>query len=368
MGKLYDPQTGKIRTLYAFIGTLSYSRHKYVEFVFSQNQRSFVESHIRMFRYFGAVPKIITTDNLKSAVIKPDIYNPLINRTYAEMAEYYKCFINPCRVGKPKDKPTVERDVQTVREEFRKEIIKNPSRKVHELNKYIKHWLLNTYGKRKHGTTNLPPFEVFTETEKPVLLPLSQEDYEITEWREVKVHPDSFIQVNKKSYSIPYQYVGKTLTVKLTSTLLEVYDKHELVKTHLVTPGRRQIDFNDFPENIQNATRTGMPAYLIDKAEKVSGKNLSELINKILIPNAYLNMRRAQGIISAAEKYPRQIVEQAAELALNEMVSCHPKEFKRIIINIINKETGLQQLKVSEHTELFLHPIDYFIQTKESII
>ncbi len=64
VGMLYDPITKKRRTTYAFIGTLSSSRHKFVEFVNSQNQQSFVQSHVKMFNYFGAVPKIIIIDNL----------------------------------------------------------------------------------------------------------------------------------------------------------------------------------------------------------------------------------------------------------------------------------------------------------------
>ncbi|MFH1526583.1 MAG: IS21 family transposase, partial [Bacteroidota bacterium] len=107
MGMLHDPITKKKRITYAFIGTLSSSRHKFVEFVYSQNQQSFVQSHVKMFNYFGAVPKIIIIDNLKSGVIKPDLYDPKLNRAYAEMAEYYECFINPARVATPKDKPIV---------------------------------------------------------------------------------------------------------------------------------------------------------------------------------------------------------------------------------------------------------------------
>ena len=96
VGAINDLVTGKRKTIYAFIGTLSYSRHKYVDSVYSQNQHSFVNSHVKMFSFFGGTPKVIVLDNLKSGVIKPDLYNPIINKAYAEMAEYYECFINCC--------------------------------------------------------------------------------------------------------------------------------------------------------------------------------------------------------------------------------------------------------------------------------
>ena len=65
-----------------------------------------------MFAYLGGVPQIVVPDNLKSAVIKADLYDPSLNRTYAEMAEHYSTAILPARVRKPKDKAKVEVAVQ----------------------------------------------------------------------------------------------------------------------------------------------------------------------------------------------------------------------------------------------------------------
>ncbi|GBD91478.1 integrase core domain protein [bacterium BMS3Abin04] len=135
VGLLFDPVTEKRRTVYSFIGTLSYSRHKYVEIVYSQDQKSFVESHVRMFKFFGGVPKTIVIDNLKSGVIKPDLYNPQLNRSYSDMAGHYNCFIDTARVATPKDKPKVERDVQTVREEFKVMLALNENLTITEANK-----------------------------------------------------------------------------------------------------------------------------------------------------------------------------------------------------------------------------------------
>ena len=117
-GLLYDPAEGRMRAIYGFIATLSYSRHKFIEFVFRQDEQSFVMSHVRAFNYFGSVPRRIILDNLKSGVIKPDLYDPRFNRAYSEMAEHYSTFLDSARVRSPRDKGKVERDVQTVREKF----------------------------------------------------------------------------------------------------------------------------------------------------------------------------------------------------------------------------------------------------------
>jgi transposase len=47
MGLLYDPMTKKAYRVHAFIATLSCSRHKYVEFVTRQDQRSFAAASRR---------------------------------------------------------------------------------------------------------------------------------------------------------------------------------------------------------------------------------------------------------------------------------------------------------------------------------
>ncbi|MCP1838608.1 hypothetical protein J2R78_001575 [Bradyrhizobium sp. USDA 4538] len=50
-------------------------------------------------------------DNTKVAVIKASLYDPQINRTYAEMAAHYGTAVLPARPRKPRDKAKVEQAV-----------------------------------------------------------------------------------------------------------------------------------------------------------------------------------------------------------------------------------------------------------------
>ena len=191
-------------------------------------------------------------------------------------------------------------------------------------------------------------------------------EFEISEWKQVKVHPDCFIQINKKSYSVPYQYVGKTLFVKAKSRTVEIYYNEELIKQHLIPKNNRQTDYDDFPENIQKALDGNLPAYLLREAERISGNNLRDLIEKILTPHAFINMRRAQGIISVAKNYSSKVVEEAALICINELTSYHPKDFKNVILKLLSQEdeTSLQ-LVISDNTLQFVRPINYFINNNE---
>ena len=56
-GLMYDPETQKKRRTWAFIMTLSSSRHKFVRFVFRQDTDTWLDCHERAFAFFGGVPK-----------------------------------------------------------------------------------------------------------------------------------------------------------------------------------------------------------------------------------------------------------------------------------------------------------------------
>ena len=361
MGLLIDPLTAKRKNVYAFIATLSCSRHKYVEFVYSQNQQSFVASQVNMFEYFGGVPERILLDNLKSGVIKPDLYDPKLNHAYREMAEHYNCFLDPCRVTHPKDKGKVERDVQTIREQFRKQLALKPNLNIQQANQHIKTWCIEQYGQRKHGTTQLKPYPNFVELEKPALKPLPSEPFKIALWKEATVHPDHYIQFNKKTYSVPHAYVGKKVWVKGTDKLVQIYYENNLIKQHVITSHYRHTDWRDFPENVKAALDEGLPIYLQSKAARV-GPQFQQLVRNTLQPHAFLNLRKAQALINLAEKWRPTLVEQASAYALQQNISLNPKTFKRLL-QIFEKQNQSQtQLPISEQTRQFIRDINYFIQ------
>jgi transposase len=360
VGLLFDPEVDNKKTVHAFIATLSFSRHKFVEFTFKQNQQSFVASHVNMFESFGGVPHRLLLDNLKNGVIKPSLYDPQLNRTYQELAEHYGCFIDPCRVRHPKDKGKVERDVQTVRQQFRKLLAINPSLTLAQANQLIQEWAINDYGQRDHGTTRLKPYPTFSDQEQPQLKPLPAQPFDLAQWKQAKVHPDHYIQFNNKAYSVPHRLVGKTVWVRGTHKIVQIYDQQQLIKQHTVPKGFRQTDINDFPPNFQAVLDKGFPRLLQQKASEI-GPLFGTLIRTLLQQHAFLNMRRVQGLVNLAEKYPPPLVEQAAELALQQQLATHPKLFKRLIETLQNHNQQQRPIQLSQQSLEFARDMDYFI-------
>ena len=68
----------------------------------------------RAFEAIGGVPHLLVPDNTKTAVIKACLYDPQVNRTYAEMAAHYGTAILPARPRRPRDKAKVEQAVLIV--------------------------------------------------------------------------------------------------------------------------------------------------------------------------------------------------------------------------------------------------------------
>jgi transposase len=117
LGMWQDPKTGKRYRLWAFALILSFSRHMFVRVVTKMDQREWLTCHILAFHFFGGVPKRITPDNLKTGIIKADLYDPKFNQGYEEMAHHYG-IIDPARAGKPRDKARIERVIPYIRDSF----------------------------------------------------------------------------------------------------------------------------------------------------------------------------------------------------------------------------------------------------------
>lgn len=63
------------KRVWAFVMTLSYSRHRFVRFVERQDTVTWLDCHIRAFEFFGGIPKTILLDNLKAGVVCESAWN-----------------------------------------------------------------------------------------------------------------------------------------------------------------------------------------------------------------------------------------------------------------------------------------------------
>lgn len=369
MGLLYDPLTKRRRVVWAFIATLSFSRHKFIQFVWTQDQTSFVQSHVDMVAWFGGCTKTLTIDNLKSGIVKAHLYDPIYNRAYADFCEYHKTYIDPCRKASPEDKGKVEKDVQTVRELWRMLVVEHPSATLVELNRLALAWLLEVYGTRKHGTTGEPPLTRFRDYEQKALLPLPEVPYVVAQWRQATVHPDHYIRTMGYEVNLSTEYIGCTVQVMLTPKLAKVYYQNELIKTKALIPGqKRYTDWEDFPATVQFALSEETPRRLVRQARERGGEPFAELVTGLLSVPGFSYLRRVQGLQQTAKAYRFEIVEVAARLALTLEKPVNTHLFKHMCERIRtewDEAVSFEGLPLSAETESFMRPPDYFLQHPE---
>lgn len=314
-GLMWDPVEKRARRAWLFLMTLSHSRHAYGEFVFRQDVETWIGCHRRAFEWFGGVPEKIVLDNLKAAITKAAIYDPIVNRTYRECAVHYGFIISPCRPATPEHKGKVEKGIPFVRRRF---LAGSSFAEVNEANVKLLEWLLGPAGLRIHGTTKQQPLVVFETVEKAALLPLPVFPYHMSVWKEATLHRDCHVTVLGSYYSAPHHLRGRRLLVKLTDTMAYVYHEHELVASHLKASRQgtwRTILAHYPPEKAAFLEKT--PQWCLKTAKNI-GEHAFQLIHELLLAShPFDNLRKAQGILGLAHKYPATRMEAAARRALH---------------------------------------------------
>jgi transposase len=105
---IIDRLTGQVRAAQIFVAVLGASNFTYAEASWTQSLADWIGAHTRAFAALGGAPKLLVPDNTKVAVIKACLYEPQVNRTYAEMAAHYDTAVLPARPRRPRDKAKVE--------------------------------------------------------------------------------------------------------------------------------------------------------------------------------------------------------------------------------------------------------------------
>ncbi len=314
LGRWFDPSTERWRRVWGFIIVLAFSRLMFVRPVLKMDQRSWVEAHVAAFEFFGGVPRRIVPDNLKTGVITPDLYDPLINRAFAELATHYGTLIDPARALKPRDKARVERPVPYARDSFFAGRADEFTSEVHMQTDAVR-WCRHVANVRRcRPLGGVAPIDLFRAEEAHTLLSLPRSAFELASWTKVKVHPDIHVKVSKALYSIPWRYIAKVLDAKETNRSVEFFLDGALVKTHMRIEKGKQTDYSDYPpEKIAFLQRN--PVWCRRRAAEI-GPSATELVEVLMEVNALYRLRSAQGVVRLADKYGAERTNAACRRAL----------------------------------------------------
>lgn len=316
--RIIDRSSGEFMKTQFFCGVLPFSGLTFGEFCANQKLESFIASHERMWSYFGGVTPYVVIDNLKSGVQNAHRYDPEVNPTYCDYANTRGFAVLPARPYKPRDKAAVEAAIGVIQRTFFQSVADRNFYSLAELNQSFREFLdrFNSSIMKDYGVSRRSRFE----EEVSLLRSIVIEPYEISQWKEVKVHPDCHVQVMHNFYSVPFVFVGQKLRVRIRKNMIEIFTAAgDEVAAHcrLTSRGAYSTCDTHYPEKQRQLRSFDLKAALA-RAE-TCGTNLRELIHVMFEDERPLRrLRTVQGILRLVQngRFSTEAVEYAASQCL----------------------------------------------------
>jgi transposase len=305
--------------LYAvlFVGVLPASAYPFARAYPDQKTPSWIDAHVRMFKFFGGTPRVLTPDCTKTAVTTPDLFDPVITKTYQEMAAHYGITVIPARSRKPRDKNLVENTVGNVSRRIIAAIRNEHFTSIAEINNAVDRKLkefINEPFKKITGCRG----SAFDQIDKPVLRPLPAADYEFATFTTGRIGPNYHVECDGFFYSVPYEYRGKEYTVRATKDTVEVFVRGERICVQI-----RRLSGNRYvtlPEHLPEQHRV-VSEWNDDRFIKEAGKYGERTVTyiKALLSSVEYSVqayRACMGILRQAKDVPLEVVECASKTSL----------------------------------------------------
>ena len=305
--------SGLYRRPWIFRMTLSCSRHSYEEAVWEQDQGHFLAAHEHAFEEFGGVMEVVRHDNLKAAVVRACLYDPDISVLYAAFAEHWGFVPLPARPRHPEEDGIAERGGGYVKDNALKGLRFDG---LDELNAHLTRWNRTIARLRIHGTTRKQVYTHFLEADRPLLKSLPAQRFALFQVSTRKVHPDGHIEVGGAYYSVPHQMVGEEVRVQYDEHLLRVYAGGQVVAVHPRIEAGTYTTQDDHRPDHKPAREEAYLAGLLARAGHI-GPGALAWAKAACDERGVRAYRLLQGMVSLTRKHPRERVDWACRLSLD---------------------------------------------------
>jgi len=340
-----DVSSGEVHECEILVIVLPHSQHTFAIAVKSQKVHDFIHGLNEGLLYFGKLPKVFLSDNLKSYVTKADRYDPEFNELCVQLAAHYQIDLIAARVKKPKDKASVESAVNIVYNRIYGPLRNEIYHSMEELNAGIRAQLIKHNNKRyqkKMGTRQ----EIFEQVELPVMRDLPSDLFEVKRITRSKVRRDYhvFIWEEKNYYSVPFQYVGKDTTVIYTSHTVEVYLGTQRIAIHDRLSSRNAYQHQSKGDHMPKShsewkqARGFNSAYFLRRAEQI-GPSMVWAIGQVLLSRIYevQSYNSCHGIFALSKKYSEERLEKACARCMK-VGKASLSMLRRILLHNLDQE------------------------------
>lgn len=309
---------GTPREAQIFVACLPCSQLIYAEASWTQGHEDWLSAHVRALTYIGGCPAKLVPDNLKSGVTDPSYYDPVLNRSYHELARHYGIAIVPARIRRPRDKAAAEGAVKQVERWVLAPLRHRRFLSLDEANTAIAEQV-EAFNNRAFS----PPRDgsrraLFEAIERHALKPLPAEPFVIGQWLTARVNLDYHIVVDRHFYSVPYRLVHSKVDVFLTATAVSVFARGDRVASHLRSfiPATHTTLAEHLPPAHQAMARRTPERLRLDAA--ALGPAIGAYVERLLRVREHpeQGVRSCLGVLRLARAYGATRLELACERAL----------------------------------------------------
>lgn len=321
-----------------FIAVAGASNKIYVEAFENEQAANWIRAHCRAFEFFGGVSRAVVPDNTKTAVKHACRYEPVLDRTYKEMANHYGTVILPARVRRPQDKAKAEAGVLLAERQILARLRNLCFFSLAQLNAEIGRLLrdLNARPFQKlEGSRN----SWFESLEKPALLPLPSQPFEMASWSKAKANIDYHVAVDHHFYSVPYQFAQRQVEARLTAHTVEIFLDGKRIAAH--SRSHQRGKFTTRPEHRPKTHQQYLdwtPSRLISWAAK-TGPQCARVAERILNNRLHPEQgyRSCLGLMRLGKAFGQERLEAACRRALL-WDTCSYRSIKSILENSLDRQ------------------------------
>lgn len=320
-----DRSTGKSIPVEVLLLTLGYSNYTLAIAIPSQKNEDLIVGLVILISYLGAITAAIVPDNMKSAVIKPDRYEAVINEKFLDMANYYGLAVLPTRPVKPKDKAKVETHVNVVYQQVYARLRHMTFHSLEELNQALREKvdLLNDAVMQDYGVTRRTLLE---RDERAALKPLPAHPYSLVQQSKHTVGQNGHVKVTSigKYLSVPYRLIGQKVTVLISNGIARIYHDRQCVATHAITRGELYISQADHMSSVHREYLNSQSPDSLRQRARAIGPEVEALISAVLSKGLFPEQmyKTCQGILALHLKCEPDRFRKCCQLAVaNDLTS-----------------------------------------------
>lgn len=315
---ILDPEKEETVEAEVFVAVLGASQLTYVEATYSQQKEDFITSCENALHYFGGVPNAIVTDNLKAAVTRSNRYEPTLNEAFKDFVSHYSMAALPAAPYKPKYKALVEGAVKLIYRSIYSVVKGKIYSHLDLLNSTIRE-ALEEYNNRPMKGRPYSRRQLFEETERNALNSLPEMRYELKRRYIATVMKNNYVCLaeDKHYYSVPYQFIGKKVTLLYSQSKVEVYYRYDRIAIH--NRNRHLFGHTTINDHLASQHRfmsDWNPDKFIDRASDI-GPDTKEYIIQLLKTRQHPEQtyRSCQGVLSFAGRVGKERLNNACRRA-----------------------------------------------------